>query len=710
MDIITNIDNLSLKNKGSYKDVDEAIANLQDADLAPKKYVDDKSVYISVLVFGAVGDGETDDTAAIQQAINYAYDNNLMVYVPNGIYKINYQTPVADADWGGFGVRPFTAYCLYVKDGQTILGESRDDTIFIVDDTGVQDAIDNHSERSSYVIDSYKNGADNVKLINFTVDNNKPNTDTTYYGEGDVLSISGFNQSIKNVKVLNGLGDGVDLDFGSASVEGSHFENCGFGVNSNIDEGLLTNKRLKVSNCDFINNINGGVKGRLTFMEVTGCNFDGNFVDISCNEGPTKVGDGETQRVYILRGNSHKNTIRSYVSAGKRYIDTVIHIEGNTFLDKPLNVIESRSTDNAEGNYEIYLNGNIFEEEVSLLQSSSGGANAYDVYINDNIFLQGYILKNAIGKLIWGLNFVEDKVVGIDHRFFELENTPPNVDKIFCSIKKTGATNGDCLIGSLFTTNVSGGSVATRAANFARYDIVLGRAGGSWSGSVNVTGGLTDNVINARLVEYELDGDTWIGLLMDENPNVRGATFMEGKSAGAVNFEPVLADDVSNIVDFTPDVDPIHKIGSRLKIEDAIENDEAVTLRQIPKIIFANYLSPQVAISSGLSEIIELTEDFKDGDFTLSNDNENIIIPEDGYYEITSNLYLDSVSSSVSIRRGTVNLSRYTKYTNTQDHRTLNTGVIYLEQDDEINLYAVNYSSSQDLHVGNISISIKKVK
>jgi hypothetical protein len=43
---------------------------------------------ISVKDFGAIGDGSTNDTAAIQAAINYARDNGYQLVFPNGTYKI----------------------------------------------------------------------------------------------------------------------------------------------------------------------------------------------------------------------------------------------------------------------------------------------------------------------------------------------------------------------------------------------------------------------------------------------------------------------------------------------------------------------------------------------------------------------------------------------------------------------------------------------
>lgn len=47
-----------------------------------------KGTYVNAIDFGAVGDDLTDSTAALQAAIDYAYDNRMALFIPSGTYKI----------------------------------------------------------------------------------------------------------------------------------------------------------------------------------------------------------------------------------------------------------------------------------------------------------------------------------------------------------------------------------------------------------------------------------------------------------------------------------------------------------------------------------------------------------------------------------------------------------------------------------------------
>ncbi len=47
------------------------------------------SSYVNVMEYGAVGDGTSDDTAAIRKAVNAAYENSGTVYFPSGSYRIS---------------------------------------------------------------------------------------------------------------------------------------------------------------------------------------------------------------------------------------------------------------------------------------------------------------------------------------------------------------------------------------------------------------------------------------------------------------------------------------------------------------------------------------------------------------------------------------------------------------------------------------------
>lgn len=65
-----------------------AITSTITGGSASRSINDKLADYISVKDFGAVGDGTTDDTTAIQNAINYCQTNNKILHIPSGVFNI----------------------------------------------------------------------------------------------------------------------------------------------------------------------------------------------------------------------------------------------------------------------------------------------------------------------------------------------------------------------------------------------------------------------------------------------------------------------------------------------------------------------------------------------------------------------------------------------------------------------------------------------
>ena len=64
---------------------------------------------VSVKDFGAVGDGVTDDSTAISNAVNYAHQNNSATYFPPGTYLVNTSVTVGTVDAGNIIIYGYRA-------------------------------------------------------------------------------------------------------------------------------------------------------------------------------------------------------------------------------------------------------------------------------------------------------------------------------------------------------------------------------------------------------------------------------------------------------------------------------------------------------------------------------------------------------------------------------------------------------------------------
>ena len=105
---------------------DEMIAVKQPFAGAVARTQHDKNAeWVSVLDFGAVGDGVADDTSAFESAIA----TNKRVYVPSSIYKITRTLTISGGQPGVFGDGPYVSVLTKYVDGELIIIPANGSTI-----------------------------------------------------------------------------------------------------------------------------------------------------------------------------------------------------------------------------------------------------------------------------------------------------------------------------------------------------------------------------------------------------------------------------------------------------------------------------------------------------------------------------------------------------------------------------------------------------
>jgi len=156
---------------------------------------------MNVRQFGAKGDGETDDTAKIQKAI----DTVSNVFVPNGTYMVNAVT----------GIKPNSNNILELSEGSVIK------------------AIANNADNYAVIRIS---GVNNVALKGGTIEGDRENH-TGETGEwGNCVSVinGSTNITIKNIKLIEAWGDGLYInncdELRTENVTVNHARRNGYSV------------------------------------------------------------------------------------------------------------------------------------------------------------------------------------------------------------------------------------------------------------------------------------------------------------------------------------------------------------------------------------------------------------------------------------------------------------------------------------------------
>jgi hypothetical protein len=171
----------------------------------------DPAIMLNVKQLGVKGDGITDDTAAIQQAIHQAGQTNRALYFPNGTYRVTQEIRFKNADGS-----PLRA-------GPHLYGQSRDGVVLKLDDNLPQFRDANRPTRAVIRAVDAEDGttwrdisADffNRFMINFTIDtgNNPGAVGIKFYSNNTGI--------LQNVRII---GQGaIGLDLNAVDLNGPH--------------------------------------------------------------------------------------------------------------------------------------------------------------------------------------------------------------------------------------------------------------------------------------------------------------------------------------------------------------------------------------------------------------------------------------------------------------------------------------------------------
>lgn len=346
-DVQENVDILS-------NDLDVSIGTINDEISKTLK----KDLYfIDVKDFGAMGDGVTDDTESINDAITYASENNIEeVRFTSGTYMIK------------------------ANDGETIVYGNRggialkDNITLKLDDNTVLKAIPN--EDQGYNIIRGRN-VNNVKIIGGTIqgDRNEHQGVDGEWGHG--INLRDCNNVYIRTKCIDCWGDGIFLGGGSSPTKNVVIENTISDNNRRQGLSMVYTENVKIYNSHFTNT-NGTYPEAGIDMEPSNANESViNTSIINCNfSGNRKTGVllhgkfGDIKETYINNSTFDSNEIGIRLEEDKT---------SNVYLT---DIIISNSTLRA-----FNINNNASNIDVVNLKGINNG-NDFRVQLGNNIKLR----------------------------------------------------------------------------------------------------------------------------------------------------------------------------------------------------------------------------------------------------------------------------------------------------------------------------------
>lgn len=226
------------------------------------------SIAANVSAYGAVGDGVTDDTAAIQAAIDAANVAGGTVYLPNGTYIVSDSAaPLAG--------------CVEVKSNTRLVGESRGGVI-------IKLAADQPAFTRVLVSDS----SVYASVENLTVDGNKDNQAFAEEHMSGLFIGNTMFFTMRNCSFVDCVGDGISVWANNTDtlIDSCYVTTCGRSGASMTGSGQ---RRVTFNKCQFTENL-----GQQIDMEAP----DGPFYDVTINDCYLKSPVGVDQIAVALSG------------------------------------------------------------------------------------------------------------------------------------------------------------------------------------------------------------------------------------------------------------------------------------------------------------------------------------------------------------------------------------------------------------------------
>lgn len=373
---------------------------------------------VNVKTFGAIGDGTTDDTLAINNAINSITKG--VIFVPRGTYLIS--------------------GAINLKNDIVLMGEGNATTFKVKDNININDNI-------IKVVN-----ASNVVLADFAIDGNRANQDETLYTQYAVFVSNTQNVTVDNVHVYNANGVGIQI---YASNNCTVF-NCKSHGNRYHGYECEQCTNCVFDTCYGYNNDRHGVF--VSPGEVGGTGSINNTITNCCFNGNTQYGIAfgvDAQGISI--GLSKNNLVENCQVNGNGYYGISIYRVDNCIING------NNITNNGAFGIQIYMSVNNIICNNKLYHNSTLGSGLYA-----EIIMEGYNDGKASQQ-----NLVANNVITPDNAPFAIVEGTANdgANFIVNNVITNSGTAGDVQIQHVNTNyELLNATIAKRLSSLKVFD------------------------------------------------------------------------------------------------------------------------------------------------------------------------------------------------------------------------------------------------